>query len=296
MIKKRTRTNWHEAITCAIQIDLRDYAHLLEYYTEYTLSANGNHIDMLIVKKQSGFQIPKHIASIFRTHNLFEIKGLNASLTTDAYYKTNGHAGYYIDLYTGNNTLKRNDITLTFPTLHYPRNLFIHLRKDCNKTIENPYPGVYYVLGEMYATQILVISELSPEDSLYLYCLAGKLTDSKLINSLTQDYTLNKENEIYIKYMHQFLGSHMKGEQIMVCENLFKLYGTSSKEITENATKKAQEFYVPQIEKLTSENTLLSSENTLLTSENTLLTSENTLLHSEIAKFKKLLAENNISY
>ena len=124
--------------------------------------------------------------------------------------------------------------------------------------------------------------------------------------------------------MHQFLGSHMKGEQIMVCENLFKLYGTSSKEITENATKKAQEFYVPQIEKLTSENTLLSSENTLLTSENTLLTSENTLLtsentlltsentlltsentlltsentllHSEIAKFKKLLAENNISY
>ena len=48
------------------------------------------------------------------------------------------------------------------------------------------------------------------------------------MNSLTQDYTLNKENELYIKYMHQFLGSHMKGEQIMVCKNLFKLYGTSS--------------------------------------------------------------------
>ena len=112
----------------------------------------------------------------------------------------------------------------------------------------------------MYATQILVISELSPEDCLYLYCLAGELADLKLINSLTQDYTLNKENEIYIKYMHQFLGSHMKGERIMVCENLFKLYGTSSKEIAENATKKVQEYYVPQIDKLTSENTLLNSE------------------------------------
>ena len=149
---------------------------------------------------------------------------------------------------------------------------------------------------EIYATQILIISELSPEDSLYLYCLAGKLTDSKLINSLTQDYTLNKGNEIYIKYMHQFLGSHMKGEQIMVCENLFRLYETSSEELLEQGVQKAQEIYLPQIEKLTSKNTLLSSENTLLTSENTLLTSENTLLHSEIAKFKKLLAENNISY
>ena len=54
MIKKRSRTNWHEAITCAIQIDLRDYAHLLEYHTEYTLSANGNHMDMLIIKKTIG--------------------------------------------------------------------------------------------------------------------------------------------------------------------------------------------------------------------------------------------------
>ena len=149
----------------------------------------------------------------------------------------------------------------------------VNVRTDA--TTDSPYPGVYYILGEMYVTQVLVISELSPEESLYLYCLAGKLTDSTLINSLTQDYTLNKENELYIKYMHQFLGSHMKGEQIMVCENLFKLYGTSSKEIADNATKKAQELYIPQIDKLTS---------------------ENSLLHSEIDKFKKLLAENNISY
>ena len=275
MIKKRSRTNWHEAITCAIQIDLRDYAHLLEYHTEYTLSANGNHMDMLIIKKQSGFQIPKHIASIFKTHNIFEIKGLNASLTTDAYYKTNGHAGYYIDLYTGNNNLKRNDISLTFPALHYPRNLFKHLRKDCNKTIENPYPGVYYILEEMYATQILVISELSPEESLYLYCLTDNLKNSTLINTLTKDFEANKNNPLYTKYMNQFFYSHMKGAQLMVCEGLLNYFGTSSQELLEQGAKNAQELYQPQIDKLTS---------------------ENSLLHSEIDKFKKLLAENNISY
>ena len=282
MIKKRPRTNWHEAITCAIQIDLRDYAHLLEYHTEYTLSANGNHMDMLIIKKHSEFQIPKHIASIFKTHNIFEIKGLKNSLTTDAYYKTNGHAGYYIDSYTENNTLKRNDISLTFPALHYPRNLFRHLRKDCNKIIENPYPGIYYILDEMYATQVLVISELSPEDSLYLYCLTDNMKNPNLINALTKDFEKNKDNPIYTKYMNQFFYFHMKGEQLMVCEGLLNYFGTSSKEIAENATKQTQEFYQPQIEKLTSDNILL--------------TSENTLLHSEIAKYKKLLEENNISY
>ena len=123
--KPATRTDWHEAIFCAVQIDLKEYSHLLEYHKEKSLSANGNRMDMLVIKKQSGFQIPKHIASIFRTHNIFEMKGLGSSLTSDAYHKTNGHAGYYIDLYPGTNTLSRHDISLTFPTLHYPRKLFV---------------------------------------------------------------------------------------------------------------------------------------------------------------------------
>jgi len=127
--KPATRTDWHEAIFCAVQIDLKEYSHLLEYHKEKSLSANGNRMDMLVIKKQSGFRIPKHIASIFQAHNIFEMKGLGSSLTSDAYHKTNGHAGYYIDLYPGTNTLSRHDISLTFPTLHYPRKLFKHLTK-----------------------------------------------------------------------------------------------------------------------------------------------------------------------
>ncbi len=67
----------------------------------------------------------------------------------------------------------------------------------------------------------------------------------------------------------------MKGEQLMVCEGLLNYFGTSSQELLEQGAKNAQEFYQPQIDKLTS---------------------DNTLLHSEIDKFKKLLEENNISY
>ena len=252
-----TRTDWHEAIFCAVQIDLRDYSHLLEYKKEHYLSDNKNRIDMLVIKKQTEFKIPKHIASIFRTHNIFEMKGLGSSLSTDAYYKTNGHAGYYIDLYPEKNALDRHDISLTFPTFHYPKKLFSHLTKECNKTIENPFPGVYYINKEMYATQILVISELSPEDSLYLHCLAKTQNNPKLISKLTKDCDLNKNNTLYTRYMNQFFYSHMKGESTMVCEGVLRYFGTSSEEIAEKTREQEKKIYLPQIEKLTSENQAL---------------------------------------
>ena len=280
--KTTTRTDWHEAIFCAVQIDLKEYSHLLEYYKEKSLSANNNRMDMLIIKKQSGFQISKHIAFIFRAHNIFEMKGLSTSLTSDAYHKTNGHAGYYIDLYPGTNILTRHDISLTFPTFHYPRKLFKHLTKECNKTIDNPFPGVYYINEEMYATQVLVISELSSEDSMYLHCLKKENISLDLVDTLASDYALNKNNKLYASYMNQFFYSHMKGEQFMVCEGLLNYFGTSSKELLEQGAQKAQEIYLPQIEQLTSEKNLLTSEKNLLVSEN--------------YKLKQLLAQNNIAY
>lgn len=266
--KSSTRTDWHEAICCALQIDLRDYSHLLEYHVEKSLSANNNRMDMLVVKKQPGVTIPKHIASIFRTHNIFEIKGKDDSLTTDAYHKTNGHAGYYIDSYPGTNTLTRHDISLTFPTMHYPRNLFKHLTIECNKSIEKPFPGVYYISEEMYPTQVLVIKELLPEDSLYLHCLFPKLDNPELINNLTSDCVSHKNNELYSKYMNQFFNSKSKGGNTMVCEGVLRYFGTSSEEIAEKTREQDKQIYLPQIEKLTSENQIL----------------------------KQLLAENNIAY
>ena len=266
--KSSTRTVWHEAICCALQIDLRDYSHLLEYHVEKSLSANNNRMDMLVIKKQPGITIPKHIASIFRTHNIFEIKGKDDSLTTDAYHKTNGHAGYYIDSYPGTNTLTRHDISLTLPTMHYPRNLFKHLTIECNKSIEKPFPGVYYISEEMYPTQVLVIKELLPEDSLYLHCLFPKLDNPELINNLTSDCVSHNNNELYSKYMNQFFNSKSKGGNTMVCEGVLRYFGTSSEEIAEKTREQDKQIYLPQIEKLTSENQIL----------------------------KQLLAENNIAY
>lgn len=204
----------------------------------------------------------------------YEAKGNGSTLTKDACYKTNGHAGYCITNYEGSNSLDRREVTLTFPTFRYPRKLFKHLTKECNKTIENPFPGVYYILNEMYATQVLVINELSPEDVLFLHCLSPK-SSPILINNLTKDYEVNKNNELYIDYMNQFFKSHKKGEKPMVCEGLLNYFGTSSEELLEQGAERAKKFYQPQIEELIAKNKELTSV---------------------LEERTKLLIQNNIAY
>ncbi len=61
---KKHHVNWHEAAVCAIQIELRNYTHMLEFLPEYVLGKNSNRIDLLIIKKLSEQAIPKNIARI----------------------------------------------------------------------------------------------------------------------------------------------------------------------------------------------------------------------------------------
>lgn len=59
------RVNWHEAATCAVQIELRDFADILEFHSEYVLGKNYFRIDLLVIKMLSEKPIPKNIARCF---------------------------------------------------------------------------------------------------------------------------------------------------------------------------------------------------------------------------------------
>ncbi|MDE5598149.1 MAG: hypothetical protein K2J04_09975, partial [Lachnospiraceae bacterium] len=137
---------------------------------------------------------------------------------------------------------------------------------------------------ETFHIQIIVTKELSPEDDLYLHCLTDNLQDIGLINRLADDCKLHPKQDIYNKYMHQITtaNSKTKGEQIMVCEGILNLYGTSSAEIIERTKKEDAEYYLPKIEQLTSQNDNLSSQNSNLSSQN--------------AYLKSLLAKHNIPF
>ena len=252
------RVNWHEAAVCALQIDLRDYGDLLEYMTEYVLGKNSLRIDLLIIKKLSDAAIPKDIARIFRTFNLFEIKGLGSSVTTDAYYKTIGYAGLLIDQSGSRNEYSALNVSLTFLSLRRPRKLIRHLTK-----VAKVSPGVYHIIKETFPAQIIVTTELSPEEFLYLRCLTDRLAETGLADRLADDYKMHHEQEVYIRYLHQLTHANAKtkGGPLMVCEGLLNLFGTSSEEIIERTRQEDSEYYLPQIEALTVQNDTLLSQN-----------------------------------
>ena len=269
-MKKIQRVNWHEAAVCAMQIELRDYAHLLDFYPEYVLGKNSYRIDLLVIRKLSDSPIPKNIARIFTTYNIFEIKGVGSSVTPDSYYKANAYAGLLISSQGKRNQYTRQDISLSFLGSCYPRKLFRHLTKDCKLTLEKISPGVYHIHKEMYATQVLVTSELPPEENLYLHCMRKYLSGETLEKRLSDDYEKHMGQDIYVRYMNQVTNAsfNSKGESTMVCEGILNICGTSSKEIEERAIKATEEIYIPQINKLAEENERYSSQINKLTEDN----------------------------
>ncbi|MCM1253824.1 MAG: hypothetical protein NC321_13470 [Clostridium sp.] len=267
-LTSKPRVNWHEAASCAFQIELKDYSHILEYISEYPLGKNSYRIDLLVIKKLTDEMIVKNIAQIFRTFNLLEIKGVGSSVNIDSYYKTIGYAGLLIaQMGKSKNALyktqhSRLDVSLTFLSCHYPRKLMKHLIQERNLPVAKISNGVYYINKETFLIQIIVTKELSYEDNLYLHCLTDNLQDAALISRLADDYKLHQEQEIYIKYLHQISTANTKAKgdnTMMVCEGLLNLFGTSSAEIIERTKKEEAEYYLPQINQLTSQNAYLKS-------------------------------------
>ena len=284
--RHRHRVNWHEAAACAIEIELRDYADLLQFLTEYILGRNSYRIDLLVIRKVSDCTIPKNIARIFRAYNIFELKGIHSSLTANAYYKTIGYAGILVDQLSnaGSERYTSLDVSITFLTFRYPRKLMKHLTVERYLTVEKTSKGVYHISIETFDVQIIVTHELPPEDNLYLCCMTNDLKDRGLIKRLTDDYTSHQGQDVYRKYMNQLAAANMKteGESPMICEGILNLCGTSSEEIIAKTKKESDDYYLPKIDELTAANEQLASSVKLLSSQ---------LVH-----LQELLRQNNISF
>ena len=260
--RKRTRVNWHEAASCALQIELRDYSDILEYMEEYILGKNSYRIDLLVIKKLTEQTIPKNIALIFKTFNLFEIKGVGSTAGIDSYYKTIGYAGLLIDQTGAKDQYSSLDVSLTILSCHYPVKLIKHLRDERKLSVEKISPGVYHINKETFNTQIIVTSRLTPEDNLYLRCLTDKLHDAGLAEKLTADYTQHRKQTIYSRYMHQIAVANIRTKEdvhMVVDEWIYEMCGTSSDEVIARAKKESDEYYQPRINNLSSQIDYLKS-------------------------------------
>lgn len=168
------RIAWHPGFASAIQLELAAYRDVLVYETERGLNRQPLRIDVLVVKKDSEAVIENDLALLFRGHNILEFKSERDGLTIDDLYKTLAYGCLYKAYGPTVDAIDGKDVTLTLVRRGVPPRLFEKLgEQGC--AINRRAPGVYWVDGLMFPTQMVATRELDTESHLWLASLGSGL-------------------------------------------------------------------------------------------------------------------------
>ena len=173
---EKERLSWHPAFFEAIQMELEEYSHELQFISEYQLNTEPLRIDVVIIKKSRDISIKKNIAAIFRKENIAEYKSPDDYLSVKDFYLVYGYACLYLTL----NEVDINDLTLSFVESRYPRELIAHLQTVRGYTVEEKLPGIYIVKGDIIPMQIIDSRRLSAEENIWLRGLDNRLNVSDM--------------------------------------------------------------------------------------------------------------------
>jgi hypothetical protein len=165
------RFAWHPAFFEAVQMELDEYRNDLQFISEYQLNTEPLKIDVVIIKKTRDFPIEKNIAAIFRKENVLEYKSPDDYISVDDFYKVYGYACLYKVL----NKVDIHDLTLTFAGSRYPRDLLAHLQEIRGYTLEEKWPGIYTIKGDILPIQVINSRKLSADENLWLKELDNQL-------------------------------------------------------------------------------------------------------------------------
>jgi hypothetical protein len=168
--KKPPRTLWHPAMARVVEFELEDNRKDLSIEVEHQLTTEPLRIDILIIKLKRNVVLKKNFARIFRRCNIIEYKSPLDSVSVQDYHRTHGYARVYASL----KKVSIDDLSATIVTTRHPRSLLAFLRKRFKVCQEQP--GIYVVEGEVYPTQIVVVTELSGEENKWLASLRKDLT------------------------------------------------------------------------------------------------------------------------
>jgi hypothetical protein len=163
--------DWHSAFYEAIQLELAQFAGLLEFKSETPLNTAPLRIDLLIIKKSKQAVISKNIAAIFRTINIVEYKSPSDYVSVDDFYKVYG----YTCLYASLERIPITECTMTFVESRHPRELLIHFKEVRHYGVEETSPGIYTISGDIVPIQIIESKRLLAEGNLWLKELDNRL-------------------------------------------------------------------------------------------------------------------------
>ena len=226
MEKRRTHVlQWHPAFYADIQIELEEEADLLIFENEHQLGTKPKEIDVLIVKKEQEVPVRKNIGRIFRKYNIVEYKSPTDYLSIDDFYKVYGYACFYKADTSREDSIKIQDITITFVCHRYPRSLMRHLKEERGYQITGVEDGIYYIIGDKIPIQMILTKELSEKHNLWLKSLTDDLEGADTVRRLIEQYGEHKENKLYKSVMNLIVRANQdKFKEVKtMCEALEEL-------------------------------------------------------------------------
>lgn len=231
---------WHPAFYAGLQIELAEEADKLIFENEHTLSNKPMLIDVLIIKKNSEEPIQKNIGKIFQKYNIIEYKSPTDYLSIDDFYKVYGYTCFYKSDANKVNAIPIQEITITFASHNYPRDMINHLKEVHGYEIEQKESGIYYILGDIIPIQLLVTSRLSKEQNLWLNSLTNCIKDKEQISAIIKDYQKHKNNALYDAVLNLIIQANQKTfkEGNPMCEALEDLMKDIIKEKEQTAEQR----------------------------------------------------------
>ena len=94
--------------------------------------------------------------------------------------------------------------------------------------MEKQEDGIYYVRGDFIPIQIVVGSQLSPKENLWLRGLTNKLESQEMLEDLVKDYRKHSENTWYQSAMNIIVRANEEKfmeDDSMVCDALMEIMG-----------------------------------------------------------------------
>ena len=172
------------------------------------------------------------IGRIFRGHNIIEYKSPEDSLSVNDFYKVYGYTCFYQSNTDHVKEIDSEDMTITFVSNCYPREMFRHLENVRNITVERQSKGIYYLKGDAIPMQYLNLKELDEDENYWLQALRTNLKAGEEIRTLVSNYEKNRHSKDYSAVMNLIARANWKQmeEEKRMCDALNELFAEELKE------------------------------------------------------------------
>lgn len=210
------RLQWHPGFSAALRVELEEELDELCIEDEHMLSKKPMQIDVLVVKKKGEQPIRKNIGRIFRKHNIIEYKSPEDYLSINDFYKVYGYTCFYQSETKRVKEIPPEEITITFICNHYPQKLLEHLKKFKGIEAEKQEAGIYYLQGDSFPIQLVIVKELSKKENYWLQNLRCNLKTGEEIQE--EKNMCEALNELFAEELKE-----SKEEGIKLVKKVFKL-------------------------------------------------------------------------